>query len=145
MLFHRHSFTVAAVALSLSVFATGCETKVSQCNKLIKVANAATTELQSMGQNKNPDKLAQMNQVASSLDKYAKEVQGIELKDEKLQGFQKRLSTLYGNTRDHSLTLIEAGKKKDAPGMQAALKKMMSGTQEEGAIVTELNSYCQAK
>jgi hypothetical protein len=145
MLFTRHSFAVAAAAISLSVLATGCETKVSQCNKLIKVANAATTELQSMGQNKNPDKLAQMKQVADSLDKYAKEVQGIELKDEKLQGFQKRLTNLYSSTRDSSLALIDAGKKKDASGMQASLKKMMSGSQEEGAIVQEMNTYCSAK
>ena len=143
--FSRRSCAVAAAAFSLTVLTTGCETKVSQCNKLITVANAATTELKAMGQEESADKVAQMTKFATTLDKYAKDVSTVELKDEKLLGFKQRLADLYKTSGDASRSLVEAANKKDEAGLKSSLQKLMAGSTQETTIVGELNGYCSAK
>jgi oligoendopeptidase F len=141
---HRSSAIVAAV-FSLTLFTTGCENKVSQCNKLIKVANDATTELKAMGQEKASDQTAQMTKFAITLDKYAKDVKAVELKDEKLVGFKQRLGDLYSTSGEASRSLVEAANKKDEAGLKSSLQKLMEGSTQETTIVSELNGYCSAK
>lgn len=141
----RHSFGLVAIATGLSLLAAGCDTKVSQCNNLIKVANAATQEMQSLSQSKGPNRIEQMNQMADSLDKYAKEVQGLDIQDEKLKGFQQRLGDLYSGTRDASRELVAAANKKDVEAAKRSLQKMMTASQSEGTLVKDINDYCQAK
>jgi hypothetical protein len=143
--FSRRSCAVAAAAFSLTVLTTGCETKVAQCNQLIKVANDATTELKATGQEQTADQVAQMTKFATTLDKYAKDVSAVELKDEKLLGFKQRLADLYKTSGTASRDLVTAAGKKDAAGLKSNLAKLMEGSTQETAIVTELNSYCGAK
>jgi hypothetical protein len=143
--FSRRSCAVAAAAFSLTVLTTGCESKVAQCNQLIKVANDATTELKATGQDKTVDQVAQMTKFATTLDKYAKDVSAVELKDEKLLGFKQRLADVYKNSGNASRDLVAAAGKKDAAGLKSNLAKLMEGSTQETAIVTELNRYCSAK
>jgi hypothetical protein len=143
--FSRRACAVAAAAFSLTVFTTGCENKVAQCNQLIKVANDATTELKATGQDKTVDQVAQMTKFATTLDKSAKNVSAVELKDEKLLGFKQRLADLYKNSGNASRDLVTAAGKKDVAGLKSNLTKLMEGSTQETAIITELNSYCSAK
>jgi hypothetical protein len=143
--FSRRSCAVAAAAFSLTVLTTGCESKVSQCNSLIKVANDATTEIQAMGKTQSDDKVGQMTQFATTLDKYSKDVNAVALKDEKLLGFKQRLSGLYSGTADASRSLVEAINKKDDAGAKSSLQKLIAGAPQEAAIISELNGYCSAK
>jgi ABC-type transporter Mla subunit MlaD len=148
MRFSRRTCAIASAAASLAIISTGCNTKVSQCNKLIKVANSATTELKAITQESGSGqeaKMAQMQRLADSLDKYSKEVQNVSLEDEQLQGFQKRLSTLYATSSEASQEIIAAAKAKNIKGMTAALKKLSGGSRTEGEIVSEMNGYCQNK
>ncbi len=138
---------IALTAVSLAILATGCNTKVSQCNKLIKVANSATTELKAITQEGGSDqeaKMAQMQKLADSLDKYSQEVKNVSLEDEALQGFQQRLSALYTSSSEASKGIITAAKAKNIKAMTASLKQLAGGSQTEGEIVSEMNSYCQA-
>lgn len=139
---------IAFTAVSLTILATGCNTKVSQCNKLIKVANAATSELKAITQEEGSGqeaKMAQMQKLADSLDKYSQEVKNVSLEDETLQGFQQRLSDLYTSSSEASKGIIAAAKAKNIKGMTASLKKLAAGSRTEGEIVSEMNGYCQAK
>jgi hypothetical protein len=145
MRFTHRSCAIVAAVFSLTLFTTGCESKVSQCNKLIKVANDATTELKAMGKEQSSDKIAQMTQFATTLDKYAKDVRAVELKDEKLVGFKQRLGDLYATSGDASRSLVEAANKKDEAGLKSSLQKLMAGSTQETTIVGELNGYCSAK
>lgn len=134
-----------AIAASLSVLVTGCETKVAQCNKLTQVANAASAEFQTMGKSNNPDKLAQLATAADRLDQYIQNMSAVELKDEKLVGFKGRFIQMYGEIRDASRALVTAAKAKDQKGAQSAFTKMTSGVKQESPLVNEVNQYCQAK
>lgn len=140
----RHRVGLLTVASLLGFIATGCgESKVSQCNKIVKVANGATTELQAATSNTKGDRLAQLTSVSGSMDKYAKEMQAVEVKDEKLQGFQTRFVDLYQQTGKGSLAIANAVKKKDLKGANTALKNLQASAQQEQKLVNEVNQYCR--
>ncbi len=143
--FSRRSCAVAAAAFSLTVFTTGCESKVSQCNKLIQVANAATTAVQAVGKEESTDKIGQMTKFATTVDKYSKDVSAVEVKDEKLVDFKQRLSSTYTAIADASRSLIAAAEKKDEAGVKASLQTLMAASPKETTIISELNGYCSAK
>ncbi len=145
MIQFRKSVSLIAIAASLSLLATGCETKVAQCNKLTKVANAASTEFQEMGKDQKADKVEQLKKAADRLDQYIKDMDGIELKDEKLVGYKGRFNKMYGEIRDASRALVTAAQAKDVAGTKSAFEKMMTGVKQETPLVTEVNQYCQAK
>ncbi|MBE9030217.1 hypothetical protein IQ266_10795 [filamentous cyanobacterium LEGE 11480] len=143
----RRTCAIAATAFSLTILTTGCNSKVAQCNKLIKVANAATTELKTISKSggSKGDRIKQMEQFSTALDKHSKAVQNVELEDEQLQGFQKRLSDLYISTSKASNGMIAAAKAKNIKGLKASLKTLSSGAKTETDVVSSINSYCQAK
>jgi hypothetical protein len=144
----RHTYALTAMVFGLTLFSTGCETKVSQCNKLIAVANAATSSVKAVTQEKagnETQQVAQMAKFADTLDKFTKDVQAVELKDEQLKGFQKRLIDLYSGGSKDSRAIVAAMEKKDLKAMQESLGSLMKGSATEGAIVGELNGYCGAK
>lgn len=134
-----------STTVAVSLLVTSCETKVAQCNKLIKVANQATTELQGMSKSNSSNATAQLKTVANSLDQYSKDMGAVEVKDEKLKGFQARFVTMYSETRDVSRSLAAALDKKDLKTAKQSLTKMQSATSQETALVNEVNQYCQDK
>ncbi|MBE9029023.1 hypothetical protein IQ266_04510 [filamentous cyanobacterium LEGE 11480] len=143
----KRQYKVASVALfSLAMLSTGCSTRVAQCNKLIKVANAATTEVQSISQRSklNKNKLQSMTQLADSLDKHIQEVQAVSLEDQTLQKFQSSLKSLYKSSSILSRTIVKAANAKDVKGMTSLLKQLAGQSQTERTIVNGINNYCQA-
>ncbi|OUC15818.1 MAG: hypothetical protein B0A82_04985 [Alkalinema sp. CACIAM 70d] len=140
----RHLFAFTAIAATLGFLAVGCDSKVSQCNKLVKVTNEATTELKAASQG-GGDQVGKMKQMTGILDKNIQAFQAVEVKDEKLKGFQQRFVDLYTKTRDASKTLVDAAGRKDIKAMQASLQSMQSSSKEETSLISEVNGYCQAK
>jgi outer membrane murein-binding lipoprotein Lpp len=136
---------MAATALSLSLLLAGCESKTAQCEQLIKVVNAATTDVQTLAQQPTTDKVAQMSKYAELLDKYGKEVGAVELKDAKLVDFRQRFAMMYQGLAKAQRQIIEAVGKKDAKGLQSGIEQLKQGTDQERPIVSEMNTYCGAK
>lgn len=148
MLAVRKSVLVA-VASAVGITLVGCgPSKVAQCNKLIDVTNKATNELASLNQNKASNAAQatqQLDKMAGSLDKYATDMQGIELKDNKLQEYRTRFVTLYKDTATSSRQLVTAIQGKNPKAADGVLQKMDSGAKQEQTLVKEVNEYCGAK
>ncbi len=103
----------AAIAL---LFASCGESKVAQCNKIVKVANQAVTIGQEFGKNPNPKQGSKaLNEVAAKIDTITTDMKGLEIKDEKLQGFQGRFLTLYQSTSKGLKDTATAIDKKNFP------------------------------
>jgi hypothetical protein len=133
----------AAIAL---VFAGCGETKVAQCNKIIKVANQAVTLGQDFGKNPNTQKGSKaLTEVAAKIDTITTEMKGLEIKDEKLQGFQGRFLSLYGNTSKGLKDTATAIDKKNLKGANTALATLKKNSSEETKLVNEINTYCTDK
>jgi uncharacterized membrane protein len=136
---------VSAVAIVSTLLASCGESKVSQCNKLIGLANQATDEikgLQQGGGDSADEKKKQLEKIANSLDSYTKKAEGLSIQDEQLKAFQKQLITLYQQTRDNSRDLLTAVNTKDAKATNAALSKLIQGGGTEQTLIRSVNTYC---
>ncbi|OCQ97068.1 hypothetical protein BCD64_15900 [Nostoc sp. MBR 210] len=135
--------TTAAIAVTF----TGCgESKVAQCNKIIKVANQAVTLSQEFSKNPQREKGSKaLTEVAGKIDNFANEMKALEIKDEKLQGFQGRFIKLYQDTSKGLRDTAAAVDKKNLKAANASLASLKKSGSEEGAIVNDINSYCSGK
>jgi hypothetical protein len=142
----KRTATLSLVAAIALLFAGCGESKVAQCNKVIKVANQAATLSQQFGKDPKSTKGSQaLTELASKIDGISTEMKGIEVKDEKIKGFQQRFLTLY---QDISKVLNDAAgaiDKKNIRDTNSFLAEWQKSIAEEGTIVKELNSYCSSK
>jgi uncharacterized membrane protein len=142
---HRSIALLGAFAIVSMLLASCGEGKVTQCNKLIGLANQATDEikgLQQGGGDSADEKKQQLEKIANSLDSYTKKAQGLSIQDEQLKAFQKQLIDLYQQTRDNSRALLTAVNTKDAKATNTALSKLIQGGGTEQSLIRSVNTYC---
>ncbi|MEH2282408.1 MAG: hypothetical protein V7K90_13945 [Nostoc sp.] len=142
----KQSF-ILSVTTAIALLFAGCgESKVAQCNKVIKVANQGSTLGQEFGKNPNPAKGSKaLTELAGKIDPLAKEMKALEVKDEKLQIFQGRFLTLYQNISKELNNAATAIDKKNLPAAKGFLVSLQKSSNEESSIVKEINSYCSGK
>ncbi|MEH2025545.1 hypothetical protein [Nostoc sp.] len=142
----KQSF-ILSVTTAIALLFAGCgESKVAQCNKVINVANQASTLGQEFGKNPNPAKGSKaLTELAGKIDPLAKEMKAVEVKDEKLQSFQGRFLTLYQNISKELNNAATAIDKKNLPAAKGFLVSLQKSSNEESSIVKEINSYCSGK
>ncbi|MEH2239834.1 hypothetical protein [Nostoc sp.] len=142
----KQSFMLSATTAIALLFAGCGESKVAQCNKVIKVANQTSTLGQEFGKNPNPAKGSKaLTELASKIDSLVKEMKALEIKDEKLQGFQGRFLTLYQDISKELNNAATAIDKKNLPAAKGFLVSLKKSSTEESSIVNEINSYCSGK
>jgi hypothetical protein len=132
-----------AVAMFLSV--TACDTKVSQCNKLIDVVNKHTQALST-----SIEKLAEVQNNPAVADEFAKvvktandEISGLEFKDEKVAGFAKEYLGLLAEADKVGKSMAEAAKTSNVDTLTKAVDEADKLVKLEDTIVNNVNGYCQ--
>lgn len=141
----KRAIAVSTLA-TLSLLAVSCtDNKVSQCNKLIKVANEAVSAVQTVTQNASPDNVDAMNNIAEAADKAKADMAGLQLGDEKLKALQTRFVSMYTDTSQATRELVAAAGSKDAAAAQKAFDALKTATDQEGPLVNEVNTYCTTK
>ncbi|MBH8564022.1 hypothetical protein I8748_17830 [Nostoc sp. CENA67] len=138
---------ILSATAAIAILFTGCgESKVTQCNKIINVANQAATIGQEISTNSKSEKGSKsLTEAATKIDKIANDMKAVEVKDEKLQGFQGRFLKLY---QDSSKALRDTAGALDKKNLKAAtgfLATLKNTTNQESAIVKEINGYCSGK
>ncbi|QLE57170.1 hypothetical protein [Nostoc sp. TCL26-01] len=136
-----------SLAAAIALLFAGCgESKVAQCNKIIKVANQASV----LGQQSSKDPQAvkgsqSLKELATKIDQISTEMKGLEIKDEKLQAFQTRFLKLYQDISKGLNDTAAAVDKKNIKDANRFLATLQKSSVEEGVIVKEINSYCSGK
>ena len=139
---YRRSIAFSAL-ICLGFLVTSCtDNKVSQCNKLIKVANGAVSSVQSVTQNAKANNVEAMSKIAEAADKAKADMQGLQLGDEKLKAFQTRFITMYTDTSQATRNLVKAAGDKNAASAQQAFDSLKTATDREAPLVSEVNKYC---
>lgn len=135
-----------SVVISLAIAGmvmVGCsEGKISQCNKLIEIANQAATSVESVTQSSSPDDPDAFLRIADTADEAAGQLEALEIEDETLQGFRQRFITLYVETSSATRELVTAVNEQNAPGAEEAYNRLETATNTEGPLVDEVNQYC---
>lgn len=145
MHFPRRYFVLLPLTAALSLLTVSCsESKVSQCNKIIKIANKAVTEAKSItngGQTSDPKA---MLKAADAMEKASKDMEDIKVSDEKLQDYQNRFVIMYRDTSKATRDFVSAYGK-DRSAAEAALVNLQKATVPEKQLVDEINIYCTGK
>jgi len=130
------SMMAAVVAMST---ATGCDGKISQCNRLIGVINKEQGPLKSAS-GSDP---AALKKLAETLDGVAEKVEAVKLKDDKLVGFRDEYAKMAKDLAKASRETAEALAGNDPKKAQEAAKAMGGFGPRENTLVDKINKYCQ--
>jgi oligoendopeptidase F len=143
MHFPMRYFLIVPLTTAVSFLAIGCtESKVSQCNKIIQIANEAVSEAKSVtngGQSSDPQA---MLEAATAMEKASQDMASINVRDETLQDYQAGFVNMYQDTSQATRDFVTAFEKKDRSAAEAALTNLQQATTPEQQLVEDINTYC---
>ncbi|NJO78955.1 MAG: hypothetical protein HC827_10825 [Cyanobacteria bacterium RM1_2_2] len=144
----KRASQILVLVLIASLGASCSESKVSQCSKLIDIANRAVTGVKQVSDSgvantSQPSSIEQMNDIADVANNAKAEMEALQLNDEQLQGYQTRFITMYTDTNKATRDLVTAAEAKDAQAAQQAFNALQTATAQEEPLVTEVNTYCE--
>jgi len=115
----------------------GCgESKVSQCNKIVTVANKAKTL-------SSPKDISGFDALADNIDKIGTEVKAIAVQDSKLKESQTELLTMYGEVSLALKDQVKATQSKDNNAVTKAKQELETATAKESDLVDRINALCK--
>jgi hypothetical protein len=136
-------------SIKLPVFAQepeqGNQTKASQCNEIIALANAAVRDTKQVTNNGRSSDSEMLLKAAEYMDNYASKLEGVHITDPILQGYQSRFIVMYKQTSNATRDFITAFNAKNFPGAESALRALRIATTGEKQLVNEINIYCQSR
>ena len=88
---------------------------------------------------KNPEKVLQ---VADVFEQGAQAMESLELKDTKLQEYQRNFAQFYRNQAQVPRDFIAARDRKDISAAKLALQNLQKLDNTEKKLVTQINNYC---
>ncbi|MBE9177366.1 hypothetical protein IQ268_02100 [Oculatella sp. LEGE 06141] len=143
LLFRKYTVCVSVVTV-LSILATSCsESKVSQCNQLIEIANGVVTDVQTVTQTaKGPQDTQAMEKIANTTAQARSEMESLQFADERLQAYQTRFISMYSDTSQATNAMVTAVSSQDAEAAQQAFDALQDATERESPLVEEVNTYC---
>ncbi|HEY9612895.1 hypothetical protein [Allocoleopsis sp.] len=118
------------------------ETKVSQCNQIIEIANEAVSNAKTITNNGNSSEPAAMLRAAEAMGDAAEKMKRVSLNDPILQGLQSRFIVMYEQTSQATRDFIRAFQAKNRPEAEAALHALETAISPEKQLVDEINNYC---
>ena len=146
MHFSTRYFILLPLTAVISLLSVSCgESKISQCNKIIKVANQAVSQAKSVTNGGQANDPKAMLKAADAMEKASKEMKALNVKDKKLQEYQNGFIKMYGNTSKATRNFVTAFEKKDRPAAEAALTSLQQATTPERQLVADINTYCSSK
>lgn len=146
MHFPKRYFVLVSLTAAISLLTTSCiESKVSQCNKIIQVANKAVSQAKSVTNNGQASDPKAMLQAADAMEKASQDMKKITVKDQKLKDYQAGFMNMYRDTSKATRDFVTAFEKKDRPSAEAALTNLQQATTPEKQLVTDINTYCSGK
>ncbi|MBD2186928.1 hypothetical protein [Pseudanabaena mucicola] len=114
----------------------GCgESKISQCNKIVSVANKAK-ELAV------PKEMAGLVTSAEEIEKIRVEVQAIAVQDPKLKELQADMIGMYGDVSVAMQAQVKATEAKDANAQKKAKEDLDAAVSRESSVVDTVNALC---
>lgn len=146
MHFPKRYFVLLSFTTAISLLAVSCaESKVSQCNKIIKVANEAVSQAKTVTRGGQASDPKAMLKAAEAMEKASKEMEAIKVNDAKLQGYQTGFIKMYRDTSKATRDFVKAFEKKDRSSAETALTNLQQSTKPEKQLVADINTYCSGK
>ena len=134
--FNRYAF-LSTTALTMGLLLYGCgESKVSQCNKIVTVANKAKAL-------SIPKDISGFDALADNIDKIGTEVKAIAVQDSKLKELQTELLGMYGEVSLALKDQVRATQSKDNNAVTRSKQELETATAKESDLVDRINALCK--
>ena len=134
----RMRWSMVGVMVCAALAMSGCDGRIPQCNRLIKVINEEQGAIKAA----SGDDAAALNTFADTLESVANKVSGVELEDEQLSAFRDAYAAMAKDlakaSRD-TASALEKGEHKEAAD---GAKEMSGFGERESELVDSINKYC---
>jgi hypothetical protein len=143
MHFPKRYFVLFSLTTAISLLTVSCtQSKVSECKKIMEVANRAVSEAKSVTNGEKANDPKSVMQAADAMEKASRAMEAINVKDEKLQDYQAGFINVYRDTSKATRNFIAASQKNDRSAAEAARLGVQQATTLEKQIVADFNTYC---
>lgn len=127
----------------LGLLLTSCESKVAQCQKIVKIHNQVVLDTQKFTNSGTKGDIKAVLESAAVWAKGAKEMAAIEVGDPKLQEIKTQFTTMYQNSSEAVKQIIDSQTNKKNSEVAKGLANLKQVASPEKNLVDGINSYCQ--
>lgn len=145
MQFPKRYIVLFSLTMAIGLLTASCSDKISQCNKIIKIANNAVSQAKTVTNGGQASDPKSMLQAAEAMEKASEQMTDIPVNDPKLKDYQMGFVKMYGDTSKATRDFVKAFEKKDRPAAERALTSLQQATLPEKQLVTDINTYCSGK
>lgn len=146
MQFPKRYLVLFSLTTAISLLTASCsESKISQCNRIIKIANDAVSQAKTVTNGGQASDPKAMLQAAEAMDNASKQMTDIPVNDLKLKDYQTGFVKMYRDTSKATRDFVKAFEKKDRPAAERALTALQQATTPEKQLVADINTYCSGK
>jgi hypothetical protein len=133
-----------AIAIGTSFLTVSCnDNKVSQCAKTIEVVNRTVLDTKAISDSGTKGDVQTIDKLVEIFDKASKDLDGVNVKDEKLKVYKSQFLTMYQGATDITKQLIVSLKEKKSSKVNEGLRKYANIVSPERDLVAVLNQYCK--
>lgn len=146
MHFPTRYFVLFPLTVAISLLTTSCsENKISQCNKIFKIANEAVSQAKTVTNSGQVSDPKAMLKAAEAMEKASQQMANIAVNDPKLKDYQTGFVKMYRDTSKATRDFVGAFEKKDRSAAEKALTNLQQATTPEKQLVADINTYCLGK
>jgi hypothetical protein len=138
---------VGGVGLAIAVMLTigSCSSsKVSQCTDMIKVVNQTVIDTKNITESGSNGSVATFEKSVEIFAKAAKDLEAVNIGDEKLKTYQNQFLTMYRGATEINKQIIAGIKAKKSTKVHEELRKYFDISSPERDLATGLTQYCQS-
>ncbi len=136
---HPRSVVLASISL---ILLTSCESKVSQCQKIIKVHNQVVLEAKKVLDTGTKGDTSSASKSADAFAQGAKEMMGLDVRDEKLLEIKNQLATMYQNSSQITKQILTSQAQKKSTDAAKGMENLRQVASPEKDLVDGINNYC---
>jgi predicted small secreted protein len=134
------------LASTISIVVSSCGTsKTIECNSIAKVLEKVQVATKEMDASKttDPAKAATVfSDMSGKIEGFGKDIQALEIKDEKLKGYQSRIAEMYRGYGKLFGEMAPAIKSKNTPKVTKDIAELKAASVKEQALGKEIGAYC---
>jgi hypothetical protein len=133
--FHRSYMFLASLVLLVGLSACG-ETKVSQCNRLVKILNQAKKDIVI------PKDAVAQSQIANTVDSLRQQTQAAIFSDPKIKAFQDRIVQHLSQASQLLRDASKASSDRDLTQITKIQQATQTFMAEEPPLLSQISTYC---
>jgi ribosome-binding factor A len=146
MHFPTRYLVLLPLAAAISLLTASCsENKISQCNKIIKIANEAVSQAKTVTNGGQASDPKAMLKAAEAMEQASQKMTNLPVNDPKLKDYQTGFVRMYRDTSKATRDFVTAFNKKDRTAAEKALTNLQQATIPEKQLVGDINIYCSGK